>query len=145
MRFLLGYPSLGENSLRFSTLSTLIIVNCVILVKWILLYQVRVPIVVFQKLFCNKNGYSDEYIIRLMAENQEREFERLGLDFKYLGHRKLQLIDCQNLFCETDKYSRVAYPQFKGKGERTRIKQLFTPNLSNPIKYFYPPKWKVNL
>lgn len=49
------------------------------------------------KLFSDTNGHSDEYIIRLMAENQESEFERLGLKFLYLGNRKLQLIDCQNL------------------------------------------------
>ena len=97
------------------------------------------------KLFANKNGYSDEFLIRLMAENQEYEFERLGLDFQYLGNRKLQLIDCQNLFCEVDKYTRVAYPQFKGISERTRIKQLFTPNFTNPIEYFFPPKWEIDL
>lgn len=97
------------------------------------------------KLFCDKNGYSDEYIIQLMAENQEREFERLGLNFEYLGNRKLQLIDCQNLFCETDKYTRALYPYFKSKSERTRIKQLYKPKLLNPIDYFYPPKWKIDV
>ena len=97
------------------------------------------------KLFYDKNGYSDEELIRIVSENQENEFERLGLKFSYLVNRKLQLIDCQNLFCETDKYTRVAYPQFKGNKERKRIKQLFVPNLSNPIKYFYPPKWGIDL
>ncbi len=94
------------------------------------------------KLFSDTNGHSDEYIIRLMSENQESEFERLGLKFLYLGNRKLQLIDCQNLFCETDKYTRVAFPEYKGNN-RSRIKQHFTPNLSNPIEYFYPPKWGI--
>lgn len=97
------------------------------------------------KLFIDKNGYSDEYIIRLMAENQEKEFDRLGLDFQYLGDRRLQLIDCQNIFCETDKYTRAAYPNYQGKSNRKRIKQLFTPNLQQPIVYFYPPKWNINL
>ena len=96
------------------------------------------------KLFEDKNGYSDEYIIRLMAENQEQEFERLNLNFEYLGNRKLQLIDCQNLFCETDKYTRVAYPQYTGTSNRTRIKQHFSPKLMDPIQYFYPPKWNIN-
>lgn len=97
------------------------------------------------KLFTDKNGYSDEYIIRLMAENQEQEFERLNLNFEYLGDRRLQLIDCQNLFCETDKYTRVAYPQYIGTSNRTRIKQHFSPKLLDPIQYFYPPKWKINI
>lgn len=96
------------------------------------------------KLFADTNKYSNEYIIRLMAENQEQEFQRLNLNFNYIGNRKLQLIDCQNIFCETDKYTRVAYPNFKGNS-RTRIKQHFTPNLSQPIDYFYPPKWHIVL
>lgn len=94
------------------------------------------------KLFLDTNGYSDEYIIRLMAENQESEFERLSLKFNYLGSRRLQLIDCQNLFCETDKYTRVAFPEYKGNN-RTRIKQYFIPNLAQPIEYYYPPKWGI--
>ncbi|MBP1562301.1 MAG: hypothetical protein J6C38_01115 [Oscillospiraceae bacterium] len=94
------------------------------------------------KLFLDTNGYSDEYIIRLMAENQESEFERLSLKFNYLGSRRLQLIDCQNLFCETDKYTRVAFPEYKGNN-RTRIKQHFIPNLAQPIEYYYPPKWGI--
>lgn len=96
------------------------------------------------KLFSDTNGYSNEYIIQLMAENQEQEFQRLNLNFSYIGNRKLQLIDCQNIFCETDKYTRVAYPNFKGNS-RTRIKQHFTPNLLQPIEYFYPPKWHIVL
>ena len=96
------------------------------------------------KLFSNTNGYSNEYIIQLMAENQEQEFQRLNLNFNYIGNRQLQLIDCQNIFCETDKYTRVAYPNFKGNS-RTRIKQHFTPNLMQPIEYFYPPKWHIVL
>lgn len=96
------------------------------------------------KLFSDTNGYSNEYIIRLMAENQEQEFQRLNLIFSYIGNRQLQLIDCQNIFCETDKYTRVAYPNFNGNN-RTRIKQHFSPNLSNPIEYFYPPKWNIVL
>ena len=38
--------------------------------------------------------------------HQNQLFE---LDFQNLWGRRLQLIDCQNLFCEVDKYSRV-YP-----------------------------------
>lgn len=94
------------------------------------------------KIFLDTNGYSDEYIIRLMAENQEEEFKRLGLKFEYLEKRKLQLIDCQNIFCEVDKYTRVAFPNYKGNN-RSRIKQHFIPNLAQPIDYFYPPKWGI--
>ena len=45
-----------------------------------------------------------------MAENQEDEFARRGIEFQTLWGRPLQLIDCQNLFCEVDKYARVYHP-----------------------------------
>ncbi|UWU67886.1 putative DNA base hypermodification protein [Bradyrhizobium sp. NC92] len=54
------------------------------------------------------------------------------------------MIDCQNLFCEVDKYARVVHPHVSGKTGRTRIKQKFQANLT-PIKPFYPRKWKLNL
>ncbi len=50
------------------------------------------------------------YIIQYMVENQDEEFKRLGIQFKNLWGRKLHAIDCQGLFCETDKYCRVRYP-----------------------------------
>ena len=78
-----------------------------------------------------------------MADLQDQEFERLGLDFQSLWGHLLQLIDCQNLFCEVDKYARVAHPQIAGKTGRVRIKQKFVPT-SQPIELFYPPKWKLN-
>ncbi len=82
-------------------------------------------------------------IIRLTTEVQEQQFERLGLRFESLWGRRLQLIDCQNLFCEVDKYSRQAHPEVKGTSGRTRIKQQFVPN-TGVLKLFYPPKWKIN-
>ena len=79
----------------------------------------------------------------MVTERQEREFDRLGLDFKSLWGRPLQLIDCQNLFCEVDKYSRVYHPEIPGSSERTRIKQKFRPTMK-AIEYWYPPKWGIN-
>ena len=78
-----------------------------------------------------------------MADSQEREFERLDLDFQSLWGRSLQLIDCQNLFCEVDKYARVAHPEIAGRTGRIRIKQKFVP-APEPIELFYPPKWELN-
>jgi hypothetical protein len=78
-----------------------------------------------------------------MADNQEREFERLGIKFQTLWGRPLQLIDCQNLFCEVDKYARVAHPEIAGISGRTRIKQKFSPTGSLDLPW-YPPKWGIN-
>ncbi len=82
-------------------------------------------------------------IIRYMAEHQGEHFERLGLAFPGLRGRPLQLIDCQNLFCEVDKYARVAHPDIPGHSGRSRIKQLFTP-VPEPVSAWFPPKWNLN-
>jgi hypothetical protein len=86
----------------------------------------------------DKPNYED--LIRYVADKQIDEFDNRGLPFRTLFGRPLQLIDCQNLFCETDKYARVAFPDASSKTERTRIKQNFKPH-SEPINYFFPPKW----
>lgn len=97
------------------------------------------------KCFKDFGGYSFEDIIHHMVENQEQEFERLNLDFKNLWGRKLQLIDCQNIFCEVDKYSRVAHPEIEGASNRTRIKQKYKSQQNESIEYFFPPKWGINI
>lgn len=96
-----------------------------------------------KKCFTFNAGLNEAELIRLMVDLQEKEFERLGLTFQSLWGRPLQLIDCQNLFCEVDKYSRVAHPEITGISGRTRIKQKFSPTglLNTP---WYPPKWGIN-
>lgn len=96
-----------------------------------------------KKCFSDGAGLNDAELIRLMVDNQESEFERLGLKFQSLWGRRLQLIDCQNLFCEVDKYARVAHPNIAGISGRTRIKQKFTPTGSIEPPW-YPPKWGIN-
>ncbi len=93
------------------------------------------------KCFEDKGKMSNEEIIMYMVENQDKEFRRLGLNFQNLFGRKLKAIDCQGLFCETDKYSRVRFPELKSN--RVRIKTKYQPQ-SLRIDYFYPPKWGVN-
>lgn len=96
-----------------------------------------------RKCFSDSGGLSEVDLIKCMADRQEQEFHRLGIQFKNLWGRPLQLIDCQNLFCEVDKYSRVAHPEIAGISGRTRIKQKFRLN-SDAIDFFYPPKWGIN-
>ncbi len=93
------------------------------------------------KCFENRGGKSYEYIIKWMVDNQEKEFEKLGLNFKTLWGRNLHCIDCQGLFCEVDKYSRVAFPELTSN--RVRIKARFEP-IESEIAFFYPPKWGLN-
>ena len=96
-----------------------------------------------RKCFSDIGRYSESDIIRFVAENQVQEFSKRDLEFKNLWGRNLQLIDCQNLFCETDKYSRVAHPNIKGLSSRTRIKQKYTSS-NRELELFYPPKWNLN-
>lgn len=97
-----------------------------------------------RKCFVDTAGFSDADVIRIVAERANDDIERLGLAFRTLWGRALQLIDCQNLFCEVDKYSRVVHPEVIDKAGRTRIKQKFTPNLT-PLPQWYPPKWGVHV
>ncbi|HAL49798.1 TPA: hypothetical protein DCP15_00150 [Candidatus Uhrbacteria bacterium] len=96
-----------------------------------------------RKCFSNLGGLDESGIIRMVTERQEVEFERLGLSFKSLWGRPLQLIDCQNIFCEVDKYARVKHPEIVGVTGRQRIKQKFSP-ITKTIDYWYPPKWGLN-
>jgi alpha-glutamyl/putrescinyl thymine pyrophosphorylase clade 1 len=94
-----------------------------------------------EKVFIDTAGRSPQELIMGMVKRQEEEFARLGLKFEGLFERPLKAIDCQGLFCETDKYSRAAFPQLKSN--RVRIKQEFTPS-SFPLELFFPPKWEIN-
>ena len=95
------------------------------------------------KCFQSLGEYTPEDTIRWLTENQEREFDRLGLHFSGLWGRPLQLIDVQNLFCEVSKYTRASHPDIKGRAGRQRIKRRFTPSGPLPLPFF-PPKWGLN-
>jgi len=96
-----------------------------------------------RKCFANLSGIADEEVIRLVTELQAEEFQRRGILFSWLGGRRLQLIDVQNVFCEIDKYARVRFPEITGLANRAKIKQRFKPNLA-PVPQWYPPKWGIN-
>lgn len=94
------------------------------------------------KCFENIKGYTYEGIIKYMYEHQEEEFKRLNLNFKYLGERKLQYIDIQNIFCETDKYLRQRKPELASN--RVKIKKKYVPK-NGGIEYILPRKWNVEI
>lgn len=96
-----------------------------------------------RKCFRDTAGLSETEVLRAMADIAPREFKRLGLRFPTLWGRPLQPIDCQNLFCEVDKYARVAHPEYSGPSGRTRIKQKFRAN-RDPLPQWYPPKWGID-
>lgn len=97
------------------------------------------------KCFESLNGHSAEDIIQLMVELQDTEFSRLSIEFPGLFGRPLQPIDCQNLFCEVSKYTRLSHPHIKGKSARTRIKQKFDITNCSSYPIMLPPKWKITI
>lgn len=91
------------------------------------------------KCFSDSGSMSAEEIIRSMATNAPDFLSSCEVEFLDLWGRPLQLIDCQNLFCEVDKYARVAHPHVGGVGPK-RIKQKYTVDPA-PLPLGYPPKW----
>lgn len=94
-----------------------------------------------RKCFLDTRGRKPEEVISWMVEHQDEECERFGLAPPRLYGRPLHAIDCQGLFCELDKYARVAFPELLSN--RQRIKASFTPT-NEPLALFYPPKWGLN-
>lgn len=96
------------------------------------------------KCFSNAHGLPAEDIICAVTESADDQFDAAGIEFESLWGRPLQLIDCQNLFCEVSKYARVAHPEITGSNGRTQIKQRYSPT-SSPVAVGYPPKWGLPL
>lgn len=84
-------------------------------------------------------------VIAAMADSASEFFEMTPVPtpFRDLWGRPLQLIDCQNLFCEVDKYARVAHPEHSLDGPG-RIKQVYRVD-HRPLTLGYPPKWGLPL
>jgi hypothetical protein len=96
------------------------------------------------KCFGTTSGRSPEHIIRWVTDRQEVEFTQRGLDFNGLFGRTLQPIDCQNLFCEVSKYTRIAHPEIRGIANRQRIKQMYRRHDRNLPAPLFPPRWKLD-
>jgi hypothetical protein len=58
--------------------------------------------------------------------------------------RRLQPIDCQNLFCEISKYTRIAHPEIRGIANRKRIKQAYKRDDRDLSALSFPPRWKLD-
>jgi alpha-glutamyl/putrescinyl thymine pyrophosphorylase clade 1 len=97
------------------------------------------------KCFSGIKGRAPEEIIFEMVERQDREFNRMGLAFSGLYGRKLQPIDCQNVFCEISKYCRVVHPEIRGLSDRKRIKQSYRPASRRLELPFFPPRWNLSV
>ncbi len=97
------------------------------------------------KCFTSTGGLSPEDLILWITERQEQEFGSRGIKFAGLFSRRLHPIDCQNLFCEISKYSRVAHPEFSGVANRERIKQRYKPDRQGLPKPFFSPRWGLDV
>lgn len=96
-----------------------------------------------RKCFESLGDYAEQDVIRWVADRQQDDPGRFGVEFQPLFGRPLKLIDVQNLFCEVSKYARLAHPDVRGTVDRSRIKQIYRLGPGTP-QVFYPPKWGVN-
>lgn len=94
-----------------------------------------------RKVFADAGGLTPAQLVHWLVRFQDVVAEDLGIEPPRLFGRPLKAIDCQNLLCEVDKYSRVRFPHLRSN--RSRIKQRFTAD-RRPIDLFYPPKWGIN-
>ena len=97
------------------------------------------------KCFGDFEDHTPEYVIHWTTERQEAEFERLGLHFESLFGRRLQPIDCQNLYCEISKYARVAHPDVPGIANRHKIKRSYSRDPRPLLPLTFPPRWKLTV
>jgi alpha-glutamyl/putrescinyl thymine pyrophosphorylase clade 1 len=97
------------------------------------------------KCFTGVSGRSPEEIIYWVHERHEDEFSSRGMDFAGLFGRRLQPIDCQNLFCEISKYARVAHPDIVGIANRRRIKQSYRSDARPLPAPMFPRKWRIEI
>ena len=141
-RLLLGYPGLGP-FLAFQYAIDLNYSNLVDFNESDFVVAGPGALDGIAKCFEELAGTSAEQVIHRVTELQDEEFARLDLPFPGLFGRKLQPIDCQNLFCEISKYARVAHPEFGGRAGRTRIKQGFTCSTRASAGPMFPAKWQL--
>jgi alpha-glutamyl/putrescinyl thymine pyrophosphorylase clade 1 len=97
------------------------------------------------KCFADSGRLSAEDVIYWMTDRQDAEFKRLGLGFPGLFGRRLQPIDCQNLFCEISKYARVAHADISGIANRRRIKQRYQPSSQPAPPLQFPARWALRV
>lgn len=93
------------------------------------------------KVFEDLGDYTPTDIINWMVDHQDAAFKKFNLPFSGLWGRPLHAIDCQGLFCETDKYCRKAVPELTSARKRIKARFSITPE---PIELFFPPKWGIN-
>jgi hypothetical protein len=97
------------------------------------------------KCFKDFKDYSAEYVINWTVDRPDIEFDRLELKFETLFGRRLQPIDCQNLFCEISKYSRVAHPDVPGIANRHKIKRPYVRDSRPLLPLAFPPQWQLEI
>ena len=96
-----------------------------------------------RKCFPDRGDWSDSRLIAWTADHQEEEFARRNLPWRALAGRRLQSVDIQNVFCELDKYTRLARPDLAHLAPGRRIKQRFSPRGPLPPAVF-PSKWGLD-
>jgi hypothetical protein len=79
-------------------------------------------------------------VVRLCCDQQEQHFQNLGLEPISLFGRRLKLIDCQSLFCEISKFSKLKFPELHSEGGTVKP---YDPTQAPPLPpLVFPAKWR---
>lgn len=97
-----------------------------------------------RKCFVQTTSLTPSELIIWTAKRQYKEFTQRNLPWKNLYGRPLQLVDIQNIFCEVDKYTRLARPQLTYLVAGKRPKQFYRP-LKTPQTANFPMKWDLKV
>lgn len=95
-----------------------------------------------QKCFVSTGGLSPEQLIQWVQANQIELAAFYERSAPTLFGRPLQSIDCQGLFCETDKYCRAVLPDLRSA--RKQIKAVLKPK-KNITRLVVPPHWNIDV
>ncbi|MCY4089158.1 MAG: putative DNA base hypermodification protein [Candidatus Saccharibacteria bacterium] len=96
-----------------------------------------------RKCFANVTKANASQFISWATKNQDEEFRKRKLPWQNLRGRPMQLIDIQNVFCEVDKYTRLAAPSLNQEILGKRPKQYYRPS-SNLLTANFPSKWLLS-
>ena len=94
-----------------------------------------------KKCFPDLEGNSPEEIIRMMTENQDKEFKRFGLEFQDLYGRKIQLVDCENIFREIEIYFYLQDVQMQIYASIQKFDPTSKSSKNRILKF--PSKWNI--
>ena len=97
-----------------------------------------------RKCFVDPGGLNEPELIRLMADLQEQEFERLGPRLPITLGPAAPTDRLPELVLRSRQICARRAPADRGANRAARGSSRSSSRIRTPIELFYPPKWKLN-